>query len=258
MEPSLKLKLWTPYEQSNEDTLMITRNYLVAVGIVIGMVISGCNLMPTKDGDGTVDDSAKTEGAAWGAGILGTLAAIGTYAVTGDADKAVAAGAVGAGIGATIGYLYGREVYKDQKDFANTEAFLDSHVTKAVENNKQILSSNQNLETQIAELDKEVKSLKARYQAGNAMREDLQTKHHKITLRLADERKNHKELQLRIVNQRKAIKVAKAKQTSLAKNGVAKLAQLEEENRRFIELVAQHSQFVEQLQAMSVSDALDV
>jgi phage shock protein A len=224
----------------------------------MGMAMSGCNLMPTKDGDGTVDDSAKTEGAAVGAGALGLLAGIGTYLATGDAKKAAAAAAIGAAIGGAVGYLYGREVYKDQKAFASTEAFLDHHVTTAVENNKNLSSSNKKLETQIAELDKEVKALKARYQAGKATREDLQTEHHKITSRLADEQKNNKELLVRIGNQRKAIKVANAKRARLAKNGIVKLAKLEEENRRFKNSVAQHSQLVEQLQAISNSDALDV
>jgi outer membrane murein-binding lipoprotein Lpp len=220
--------------------------------------MSGCNLMPSKEGDGTINDSAKTEGAAVGAGAMGFLAALGTYAVTGDAKKALAAGFIGAAIGGAAGYLYGREVYKDQKKFASTEAFLDHHVTTAVKNNKNISSSNQKLETQLAELDKEVNALKARYQAGKATREDLQTKHHKITTRLADEQKNNKELQARIGNQRKAIKVANAKQTSLAKNETVKLAKLEKENQRFKKSVDQHSQLVEQLQAMSTSDALDI
>jgi hypothetical protein len=237
---------------------MITRNYLVAVGVVTGMAMSGCNLLPTKAGDGTVDDSAKTEGAAVGAGTVGLLAGIGTYLITGDAKKAVAAAAIGAAIGGAAGYLYGREVYKDQTKFASTEAFLDHHVTTAVKNNKNISSGNKKLETQIAALDNEVYALRARYQEGKATREDLQTERQKITARLADERKNHKELQARIGNQRKAIKVANAKRSSLAKNGIVKLAKLEEENRRFKNSVAQHSQFVEQLQAMSTSDALDI
>jgi len=237
---------------------MITRSYLVAVGIVTGLAMSGCNLLPTKEGDGTVDDSAKTEGAAWGAGILGAVAAVGTYAVTGDTKKALTAAAIGAAIGGAAGYLYGREVYKDQEAFASTEAFLDHHVTTAVKNNKNISSGNKKLETQIAALDKEVNALKARYQEGKATREDLQTKHHKITTQLAEEQKNKKELQARIGNQRKAIKVANAKRASLAKNGIVKLAKLEKENQRFKKSVAQHSHLVEQLQAMSTSDALDI
>ena len=237
---------------------MITRSDLVAVGVVTGLAMSGCNLMPTKKGDGTVDDSVTTKGTVVGAGAGGLLAGLGTYLVTGDAKKAAAAAAIGAAMGGAAGYLYGREVDKDQAQFANTEGFLDHHVTTAVDNNENISSGNKKLETQIAALDKEVNALKARYQEGKATREDLQTKHHKITTQLAEEQKNKKELQARIGNQRKAIKVANAKRASLAKNGIVKLAKLEKENQRFKKSVAQHSQLVEQLQAMSTSDALDI
>jgi len=238
---------------------MITRSDLVAVGVVTGLAMSGCNLMPTKKGDGTVDDSVTTKGTVVGAGAGGLLAGLGTYLVTGDAKKAAAAAAIGAAMGGAAGYLYGREVYKDQAQFANTEGFLDHHVTTAVDNNEKIVSGNQKLETQITDFYTKVEALKTRYQEGEpTAQKDLQAERRKITTRLTSERENSKDLQTRIGNQRKAIQEANAKRGSLATSQTAKLAKLKEENKRFEKAVGQHSQLVGKLQTVSISDAFDV
>ncbi len=236
--------------------MKLKRSSTVAASIIMCLATSGCNLAPTKEGADN-GNTTKSEGALLGAGAGGVIAGVGTYIVTGDAEKATKAAAIGAAVGAAAGYLVGREIYEDQSKFASTERFLDHHIKLVRENNQTVANVNKELEAQIAKFNEEIDALNASYEKGAATRRDLYAQRERVTKQLASQQKNNQQLQLRVANQTRAIDEAEAKQAELANHENVKLADLREENQRFRTAVAQHSQLVEELQTISTSDTLE-
>jgi len=232
----------------------VKRSSIVAASVVMCLAIEGCESVSTKE-DAKVTNSTKDEGTLVGAGTGGVIAGIGTYLLTGDGDKAMKAAAIGAVVGAAAGYFIGQEIYKQQSQFASTEDFLDHHINLARENNKIVSKGNKELETQIAQFNKEVDSLNANYEKGAATRRELYAQREKIEQQLAKEQKNTQQLQARLDNQIKAIAETEAEQAELAKQATVKLAKLRVENERFRKAVNKHSQLMEELQ--TTSDALE-
>jgi len=235
--------------------MKIKRSIIVAASLVIGLTTAGCNSVPSQE-EGA-KNSTKDEGVLVGAGAGGVIAGVGTYLFTGDADKAMKAAAAGAVVGATAGYFVGREIYKEQSNFANTEKFLEHHIKLARANNKNMVSANEEFALQIAQFNKEIDLLNVDYEKGAATRRDLYAQREKVEKQLDIQQKNNQQLLQRVQNQNKAISEAETKQAKLVNQEMIKLAELREENKRFKQAVAKHSQLVNELQTISTSDSLE-
>ncbi len=237
--------------------MKLKRSSIVTASLMMCLTTSGCNSVPTQEGATDNENRTKEEGALLGAGAGGVIAGVGTYIATGSADKAMKAAAIGAVVGATAGYFVGREIYKDQSEFASTERFLEHHIELARKNNQTVANVNKELKVQITQFNEEIDSLNVNYEKGAATRRDLYTQREKVEQQLASQQKNNQQLQQRVDNQSQAINEAEAKQADLANQETIKLADLREENERFKKAVAQHSQLVEELQTISTSDSLE-
>jgi chromosome segregation ATPase len=181
--------------------------------------------MPTK-GNNNVDDSAKTEGAGWGALVAGVTTAAAAFAATGDLKKSLGIGILGAAIGGAAGYAWGNEVYKRQVDFANTEDFLNYNIKLAVQDNEKLANDNQALEKQIVQLNTEIKTLQANYKKGQTTKKELQAQKSEVKKQLAQAQEVRKHLQKRVKAQQQVIQEANAQKRQLAaKTRAAKKAE---------------------------------
>jgi len=145
--------------------------------IVILAVI--CALLP---GCATTSDQNRTkaEGTAVGAVLGGLLG----YAVGGGRGAAI-----GAVAGAGVGFLVGNEVAKRKQAYANTEEFLDAEIAGTQEYNRTALAYNQKLSKDIAALEKESTTLRAKYDKGKTDKQVLAAKREQLQKRIEDSKK---------------------------------------------------------------------
>lgn len=144
--------------------------------LLVGGLLTGCvTNQPMNDSAGSSQsdsDRTKTEGAVFGA-VLGGLIGL----ATGDKKGAV----IGAALGAGAGYLVGNEVAKRKQAYATDEAFLDAEIARTGEFNQTARAYNQRLRNEIAALDREADSLRARYRSGKANKRQLLAKKQELS-----------------------------------------------------------------------------
>ena len=134
-------------------------------------------------GCANMDDPSRTQ--AEGAGIGALLGAVVGYAVSGDGKGA----AIGAAVGGGLGLLVGNEVAKRKQAYASTEEFLDAEIARTDEFNATAVAYNKKLNTEVAALEKETKTLRARYDSGKVKKEVLVAKRTDLQKRIDDSNK---------------------------------------------------------------------
>ena len=149
---------------------------IVKAAIVIVII---CALLP---GCATTSDQTRTkaEGTAVGAVLGGLLG----YAVGGGRGAAI-----GAVAGAGVGFLVGNEIAKRKQAYATTEEFLDAEIAHTQEYNRTALAYNQKLSQDVAVLERESSTLRAKYDKGKADRQTLIAKRDTLQKRIDDSKK---------------------------------------------------------------------
>ena len=134
-------------------------------------------------GCANMDDPSRTK--AEGAGIGALLGAVVGYAVSGDGKGA----AIGAAVGGGLGLLVGNEVAKRKQAYASTEEFLDAEIARTDEFNATAVAYNKKLNTEVAALEKETKTLRARYDSGKVKKDTLVARRADLQKRIDDSNK---------------------------------------------------------------------
>ncbi len=145
----------------------------VVVPLLVTSLLSGC--ATTNDQDRT-----KAEGAGLGALIGGLLG----YAIDRESGALI-----GAAVGAGAGYMVGNEVAKRKREYANSEDFLDAEIARTQEFNSTAVAYNKKLNQDIKALEKESKTLRARYDAGKVSKDMLVAKRDILQKRADENRK---------------------------------------------------------------------
>ncbi len=120
------------------------------------VVLLVCVLLP---GCATMSDQNRTK--AEGTGVGAVLGGLLGYAVGGGRGAAI-----GAAAGAGLGFLVGNEIAKRKQAYASTEDFLDAEIASTQEFNKTATAYNAKLSKDVTALEKESKSLRAKYDKG--------------------------------------------------------------------------------------------
>ncbi|HKK32762.1 MAG TPA: glycine zipper domain-containing protein [Desulfomicrobiaceae bacterium] len=144
----------------------------ITIVLLVCTLLSGC---------ATMSDQSRTraEGSAAGA-VLGGLLGL----AVGDGKGA----AIGALAGAGVGFLVGNEVAKRKQAYANTEEFLDAEIATTQEYNTTTAAYNRKVARELAALEKESATLKARYDKGKVSRQTLTAKRDTLQKRIAQSR----------------------------------------------------------------------
>lgn len=150
----------------------------MAAVLVICAVLSGCAGMSDQT-------RTRTEGTAVGA-VIGGLVGL----AIGDGKGA----AIGALAGAGIGYLAGNEIAKRKKNYASTEKFLDAEIANVQEYNSTAVAYNKKTYQEIASLEKESASLRAKYDKGAVNKRTLAAKRDGLRKRIEENTKLEKTL----------------------------------------------------------------
>lgn len=146
--------------------------------MVVGAILSGCATIPA--GDPTSDrQRTVTEGAVVGA-ILGGLLG----AAVSDHDKGKGA-LIGAAAGGLIGAGIGSSVADRKAQYAREEDFLVAEIERNEEFIAEADAQNEDLDREIARLDRESVRLAREYRAGRATRESLATQKASLEKKLA-------------------------------------------------------------------------
>jgi hypothetical protein len=163
------------------------KHSLMACGLALSM-LAGCQSNPLSSGDATSADADTTR--AQGAGVGALVGGLIGYAVTGDARGAV----IGAAIGGGTGYLVGNEVAKRKQKYASEEDFLDAEIASAKEYNATARSYNKQLRGDIAQLEKQTKSLESRYKSGRVTKGELEKERANVQRQIASSKKFSEDL----------------------------------------------------------------
>jgi hypothetical protein len=146
--------------------------------LLICALIPGCAGMSDEG-------RTKAEGTALGA-VAGGLLGL----VIGGEEGA----AIGAVAGAGLGFLAGNEVAKRKKAYANTEDFLDAEIAGTQEFNKTAIAYNTKMSKEIASLEQESTSLRAKYDTGKINKKALAAKKKDLEKQIADNARLEKTL----------------------------------------------------------------
>lgn len=97
--------------------------------------------------------------------------------------------AIGALAGAGVGFLVGNEVAKRKQAYANNEDFLNAEIASTQEFNATTLAYNRKLSKDIKALEKESKSLRAKYDKGKVKKSSLVAKSEALQKRIDENAK---------------------------------------------------------------------
>lgn len=139
-------------------------------------------VMALVPGCATMSDQTRTK--AEGAGI-GALLGAGVGALVGGGRGA----AIGAVLGAGAGFVVGNEIAKRKQSYASTEDFLNAEIANTQEYNRTALAYNAKLSQEVAELDRESKALRAKYDQGKASKQTLTAKSTALQKKIEDAKK---------------------------------------------------------------------
>lgn len=161
---------------------MKTYKKTLAVAVMSGALMTGC---VTTDGDRT-----RMEGAGLGA-LIGAVVG----GLAGGEEGAI----IGALIGGGAGFIVGNEIAKRKQQYATTEEWLDGEIAHVQEINGATATYNQNLRTEIAQLDRDAERLRSQYNAGRVEQSALVSKRTELQKQLTTNR----ELEQGLVNELK-------------------------------------------------------
>ena len=106
-----------------------------------------------------------------GAGAL--LGGLAGALIGGDSKGALIGAAIGAAAGGAAGYAYGDHVASQKAKYASEEDWLDQCISSARQVNQETLAYNNQLRTDIAQLDAETHRLEKQYAARQASKKTL-------------------------------------------------------------------------------------
>ena len=149
---------------------MCRKSRCISIILIFVMCFSmaGCTTTGSSDAQRTRNEGTAVGGEA--GALLGGL----TGAFIDDDSKG---GLIGAGIGAAaggvVGYAYGDHVASQKAKYVSEEDWLDQCIASARHVNQETLVYNNQLRTDIAQLDAKTKALKKKYAAGQVSKKVL-------------------------------------------------------------------------------------
>jgi uncharacterized protein YcfJ len=154
---------------------------------------AGCTTTGTTDAQRT-----RNEGTAVGAGTGALLGGIVGALVGGDSKGTLLGAAIGAAAGGAAGYAYGDHVASKKAEYTKQEDWLDQCIASAQQVNQETRAYNEQLKTQIAQLDAKTRELEQQYAASQADKQTLLAEKKKIdaAIKTTDEKLNRAKFEM--------------------------------------------------------------
>ncbi|WP_319576592.1 glycine zipper domain-containing protein [uncultured Desulfobacter sp.] len=149
---------------------MYRKSRFVSIILIFAMCLSmaGCATTGSSDAQRT-----RNEGTAVGLGAGALLGGLAGVLIGGDSKGALIGAAIGAAAGGAAGYAYGDHVASQKTKYASEEDWLDQCIASARQVNQETLAYNNQLRTDIAQLDAETQRLEKKYAARQASKKTL-------------------------------------------------------------------------------------
>lgn len=160
---------------------------LIIVVVLFG-IFSGCATTGTTtntSSNGSDATRTKVEGTAFGA-LIGAALGAGVGALVDGSDGALKGAMIGGGVGAAAGYIGGKTIAERKQQYVNEEDRLNGEINVVAKYNSELKILISQTASRIKDLERQVSTLKSRYQKGAVQTGALKKKRDEINSLIHD------------------------------------------------------------------------